>query len=54
MELIFAIGIFTLAAAGLALGVMLGRAPLKGSCGGIECVPGARCTDCPNRAEHLP
>lgn len=50
MEVVFAIVIFVLAAGGMALGVIFGRRPIAGSCGGIECIPGARCSDCPNRA----
>ena len=32
--------------AGLATGVLLGRAPLRGSCGGVACVRGSGCTAC--------
>jgi hypothetical protein len=32
--------------AGLAVGVLLGRAPLRGSCGGIACVKGGGCAAC--------
>lgn len=38
--------IFSLAMAGLGIGVLLGRAPLKGSCGGISC---GACQTCPRR-----
>lgn len=38
-----------LAVAGLSLGAMLGRAPIKGSCGGFSCLPGADCAACPKR-----
>ncbi len=43
--------IILLAFAGLALGVILGRAPIKGSCGGLACIPGADCAACPNHSE---
>lgn len=38
--------IFLLSGAGLALGVLFGRAPLKGSCGGIACVKSISCGAC--------
>lgn len=38
-----------LAVAGLSLGVIFGRAPIKGSCGGLACVPGAACGACKRR-----
>lgn len=49
MEILLAVGIVSLAALGLGLGVMKGRPPLSGSCGSTGCVPGATCDDCPNR-----
>ncbi len=49
MEVLFAILIFALAAAGLALGVLLGRPPIKGSCGGADCIRGGACAACPRR-----
>ena len=51
MEIIFGIAVFALAAGGLALGLALGRRPVSTSCGGIDCVPGAACDDCPNRVK---
>jgi hypothetical protein len=42
------LGLVLLAFAGLSLGVIFGRAPIKGSCGGLACIPGADCTACPN------
>lgn len=32
---------------GLGLGVLAGRAPIRGSCGGIACRKGAGCRACP-------
>ena len=44
---LLAILITGLAMGGLALGLLFGRAPLKGSCGGLAC--GGACQACPNR-----
>ena len=53
MELLFALLIVPLVAAGLALGLMLRGRALQSSCGGMSCLPGdARCAGCPNRAER--
>lgn len=38
-----------LAVAGLAAGVLMGRAPLKGSCGGVSCLKDVSCAGCPHR-----
>jgi hypothetical protein len=32
--------------AGLAAGVLLGREPLRGACGGVACVKGGGCMAC--------
>ena len=45
------LGLILLAFAGLSLGVIFGRAPIKGSCGGLACIPGTDCAACPNRAK---
>ena len=43
---ILTFSIFLLAIGGLALGLVFGRAPLKGSCGGIACAKGISCGAC--------
>lgn len=43
------LGAFGLAGLGLGLGVLAGRAPLKGSCGGLSC--GACKGSCARRRE---
>ncbi|MHA3976967.1 hypothetical protein ACW9UR_04705 [Halovulum sp. GXIMD14794] len=45
------LAIILLSVAGLALGVMRGRAPLKGSCGGTGC---EACDSCPRRLRTEP
>ena len=49
--LILAFVITLLAIAGLAIGVLAGRPPIKGSCGGIACAKGISCSVCPSRAK---
>lgn len=49
MEFLFAVAIILLTFAGIGIGLMFGRRPVNTSCGGLDCVPGARCADCPNR-----
>lgn len=46
---VIAFGIVGLAVAGLSVGAILGRAPIKGSCGGLACIPGAACGACPKQ-----
>ena len=46
---ILTLGIIAVAFIALSLGVILGCAPIKGSCGGLACVPGADCVACPNK-----
>lgn len=40
---LLAFAIILVAIAGLALGVICRRAPLRGSCGGVACINGAAC-----------
>lgn len=47
--ILLAILVVGLAVIGLSVGVMFGRRPLKGSCGGLTCIKGADCAACPNR-----
>ena len=49
MELLLAFLFFLLAALGLALGMLFGRAPPQGSCGGLNCVSGGACVACPRK-----
>lgn len=44
--LVFAFAILLLSMGGLALGVMAGRKPIKGSCGGLACVKDIDCGAC--------
>lgn len=48
--LLFAFAILLVSMGGLALGVMAGRKPIKGSCGGLACVKNIDCGAC--RAKH--
>lgn len=49
MIFLFALTIFALAIAGLAVGVMAGRKPIEGSCGGVACLKNIECATCPNK-----
>jgi len=44
--IILAFFIILLAIGGMALGVMVGCAPIKGSCGGLACIKGLDCGTC--------
>lgn len=54
MEILLVVAIFLLAAGGLGLGLIAGRGPLKGSCGGMACLKGIACDGCPNRGSGEP
>ena len=43
---ILSIVVVLLAAGGLAVGLLFGRAPIKGSCGGLACRHGTGCEGC--------
>ena len=50
MEILMVLVIFLLAVGGLALGLALGRGPLRGSCGGMSCMKDITCEGCPRSA----
>jgi hypothetical protein len=50
MTFLLAFCLVLLAFAGLSLAVIFGRAPIKGSCGGLACIPGTDCAACPNHS----
>lgn len=43
---LFTFCLMALSIAGLAVGLLFGRGPVKGSCGGLACVEGADCAGC--------
>ncbi len=49
MEVLLGLCIILLAVFGLGLGSILGRGPLKGSCGGMACIKDVTCEGCPHR-----
>ena len=52
IEVVFAVGVFVLAAGGLALGLALGRGPARTSCGAMACGKMERCAGCPHLREE--
>ncbi|HMV71654.1 MAG TPA: (Na+)-NQR maturation NqrM [Pseudomonadales bacterium] len=44
--ILFSVGFFLLMTLAMAIGVMAGRKPIKGSCGGISAMSGADCPVC--------
>jgi hypothetical protein len=45
--------IVLLGVAGLAIGVIAGRPPIKGSCGGLACIKGGTCGGCRNQDREV-
>ncbi len=44
---ILSLTIVVLAIGGMAIGILFGRPPIKGSCGGLACIKGTDCSACP-------
>lgn len=52
METVFlGLIVILLSVAGLAAGLFFGRAPIKGSCGGLSCISKLECSVCPRRRD---
>lgn len=51
MTFLLAVGIVSASMLGLALSVVFGRAPLRGSCGGLSCIEGIDCDACSKRQD---
>lgn len=51
---LMSLGLILLAFMGLALGVIFGRPPIKGSCGGLACIKGGACAACPRKKDGQP
>lgn len=49
MEILFAIAIVSLAAAGIGLGLVFGRSPARTGCAAADGLVTGRCADCPLR-----
>ena len=55
MEILIPVfSIFGLALIGMAVGVLAGRSPIKGSCGGLACIHKLDCEACPHRDKSGP
>lgn len=52
--ILLAVLVVGLAVLGLSVGVLAGREPIKGSCGGLNCIKGADCAACANRGRAKP
>lgn len=52
--ILLAIVVVGLAVIGLSVGVLFGREPIKGSCGGLNCIKHADCAACANRGKAKP
>jgi hypothetical protein len=44
--ILLALIILALSILGLSLGAIMGRQPIRGSCGGVSCIKGVRCAGC--------
>jgi len=53
MELLLAFTVIGLAACGLGAGLLLGRGPVRTSCGAADRLVRHRCADCPLRRRNL-
>lgn len=49
---LFALSVVLLSVGGLGMGVLFGRAPLRGTCGGLPCLKD--CQACPGRQPERP
>jgi len=52
IEMLLAVAVVVMAAGGLGLGLILGRSPVRTSCGAAEGLASARCADCPLRRRN--
>lgn len=46
------LAVFVAAFVALSLGLLFGRGPIRGSCGGLACIPGTSCATCTRRKEE--
>jgi hypothetical protein len=46
--------VFLLSIGALSIGVLFGREPIKGSCGGLSCGKSFECAACPHNPERSP
>jgi len=51
-EILISIALFLAASAGIGLGAMLGRPPVRTSCGAADRLAAGRCADCPLRRKR--
>ncbi len=48
---VLAVLVVCLSVLGLAAGAIMGREPIKGSCGGLACIKGVDCAACAKRGQ---